>query len=235
MLTFAIVLGGWIFSLTLHEFSHALVAYWGGDYTVRDKGYLSFNPLKYTHPTLSIAMPLFFLLMGGIGLPGGAVYIETHRLRSKYWRSAVAAAGPTSNLILAILLALPFITGLVDTDVLRFNRNFGRAGVGFFENQEFWTAIAFLAMLQVTAVFFNLIPFPPLDGFNILEPFLDEETRFQMQRLGFSGGILLIIIVLWYVEPVRNAFWDMVFSACDTLHIPSWMIGEGWDNFMFWR
>ncbi len=80
-LTFFIVLIGWIFSLCLHEFSHAIVAYNGGDYTVREKGYLSFNPLKYTHPIFSIVMPIIFLLLGGIGLPGGAVYIETWRIR----------------------------------------------------------------------------------------------------------------------------------------------------------
>ena len=49
-MTFTIVLFGWIFSLCLHEFSHALVAYNGGDYTVQEKGYLTFNPFKYTHP-----------------------------------------------------------------------------------------------------------------------------------------------------------------------------------------
>src|SRR5687768_15540217 len=54
-MTFAIVLFGWIFSLCLHEFSHALVAYYGGDYTVREKGYLTFNPLKYTHPSTRIS------------------------------------------------------------------------------------------------------------------------------------------------------------------------------------
>ena len=72
-MTFAIVLVGWVFSLCLHEFSHALVAYYGGDTTVREKGYLTFNPLKYTHPVYSIVLPLLFLVMGGIGLPGGAV------------------------------------------------------------------------------------------------------------------------------------------------------------------
>ena len=60
-MTFTIVLIGWIFSLCLHEFSHAIVAYSGGDYTVREKGYLSFNPLKYTHPIFSIVLPIIFL------------------------------------------------------------------------------------------------------------------------------------------------------------------------------
>ena len=123
-MTFIIVLVGWVFSLCLHEFSHALVAYYGGDTTVREKGYLTFNPLKYTHPVYSLLLPLLFLVLGGIGLPGGAVYIETWRLRSRGWISAVSLAGPTANLLLAIVLGL----------VLRLRAGHNRrdlAGVGF--------------------------------------------------------------------------------------------------------
>src|SRR6185295_17151263 len=105
-MTFAIVLFGWIFSLCLHEFSHALVAYYGGDYTVKEKGYLTFNLLKYTHPLYSIILPLVFLAMGGIGLPGGAVYIEKWRLRSAKWETAVSLAGPASNVVVALVLAV---------------------------------------------------------------------------------------------------------------------------------
>ena len=47
VITFIVVIVGWIFSLCLHEFSHAVVAYYGGDTSVKDKGYLTFNPLKY--------------------------------------------------------------------------------------------------------------------------------------------------------------------------------------------
>ena len=97
-MTFLIVLAGWIFSLCLHEFSHALVAYRGGDYTVKEKGYLSFNPLKYTHPIFSIVLPIIFLLLGGIGLPGGAVYIETWRIRDRRILSLMSLAGPASVL-----------------------------------------------------------------------------------------------------------------------------------------
>src|ERR671923_1324225 len=105
-LTFLIVLVGWIFSLCLHEFSHALVAYYGGDHTVREKGYLTFNPLKYTHPVFSIVLPLLFLVMGGIGLPGGAVYIERWRIRNRFVLSLMSLAGPLSNLLVAIVLGL---------------------------------------------------------------------------------------------------------------------------------
>src|SRR4029077_11982516 len=90
----AIVVILWIFSVCLHEFAHAWVAYRGGDYTVRDKGYLDFNPLRYVHPVTSILLPVLFLVIGGIGLPGGAVYINTSLLRSAKWETAVSLAGP---------------------------------------------------------------------------------------------------------------------------------------------
>ena len=148
-MTFLIVLVGWIFSLCLHEFSHALVAYNGGDYTVREKGYLSFNPLKYTHPIFSIVLPLLFLLLGGIGLPGGAVYIETWRIRSSKWLSLMSLAGPASNLLVAIVLGLVLSLAPVSP-----------AGI--------WPAFSFLLVLQISAVLFNLIPLPPFDGYNAL-------------------------------------------------------------------
>src|SRR6188474_3453545 len=135
-MTFAIVLFGWIFSLCLHEFSHAIVAYYGGDTTVREKGYLTFNPLKYTHPIFSIVLPLIFLLLGGIGLPGGAVYIETWRIRSRKWLSLMSLAGPTANLVVAIILGIVLRLAPVSP-----------TGI--------WPALSFLLVLQISAVLFN--------------------------------------------------------------------------------
>ena len=153
-----IVVVGWIFSVVIHEFSHAIVAYWGGDYTVADKGYLSLNPLKYTHPLLSIGLPLLFLAMGGIGLPGGAVYIETHRLRSKYWRTAVALAGPLGSFLCLIVFSAPFWTGMVTNEMIyQFPMDSLIA-----DRYSFWSALAVLSALQVMAIMFNLIPLPPL-------------------------------------------------------------------------
>lgn len=236
LFTFVFVLVGWVFSVTLHEFAHALVAYWGGDYTVKDKGYLSFNPLKYTHPMLSVGLPLLFLAMGGIGLPGGAVYIERHRLRSKWWSAAVSAAGPAANLLLAWLLSLPFILGLVDTDVIEFSIWLGRSpeGTTIWQNASLWSAIAFLIMLQITAVCFNLLPIPPLDGFGVIEPLLDQRTRWQMLQVG-SYGLLLVFLALWFVPPIANSFWQMIFDITHALQIPDELVREGFRNFMFWR
>lgn len=236
LFTFAFVLIGWVFSVTLHEFAHALVAYWGGDYTVRDKGYLSFNPLKYTHPMLSIGLPLLFLAMGGIGLPGGAVYIERHRLRNKWWSAAVSAAGPLANLLLALLLALPFIVGLVDTTLIEFTIWLGRSpeSGSIWENASLWSAVSFLIMLQVTAVCFNLLPVPPLDGFGVIEPLLDSRTRWQLLQIG-SYGLFLIFLALWFIPPVADAFWAMIFDITRALQIPDELVREGFRSFMFWR
>src|SRR5512135_1883643 len=190
-MTFAIVLIGWIFTLCLHEFSHALVAYYGGDTTVREKGYLTFNPLKYTHPVYSIVLPLLFLLLGGIGLPGGAVYIETWRLRSKGWVSAVSLAGPAANLLLAFVLGAVF--------------SFAPVSAG-----GIWPGLAFLAFLQISALVLNLIPLPPFDGFGAIEPYLPVDLRTSLMQ---TRGMLpwVVFFLLWYVPVVNNAFWNLVF------------------------
>src|SRR5262245_13560596 len=108
MACFFIVVILWVFSVCLHEFGHALVALKGGDYTVRDKGYLTLNPLRYTHPVYSILMPLVFLAIGGIGLPGGAVFIERDLLRSRQWETLMSLGGVAMNILLIAVIALLF-------------------------------------------------------------------------------------------------------------------------------
>ncbi len=214
-ITFIVVLVGWIFSLCLHEFSHSLVAYYGGDTSVKDKGYLTFNPLKYTHPVYSIVLPVVFLLLGGIGLPGGAVYIETWRLRSRRWESAVSLAGPASNLVLAILLAI----------ILNF-LPVSSSGI--------WPGLAFLALLQVTAVVLNLMPVPPFDGYRALAPFLNRQLRFNIDQ--YSNIIMIVVfVVLWYVPFVNNFFWLAVGWISFRMQIPVSLAMLGLSQFQFWR
>jgi Zn-dependent protease len=213
-MTFIVVLVGWVFSLCLHEFSHALVAYYGGDTTVKDKGYLTFNPLKYTHPLYSIVLPLVFLLLGGIGLPGGAVYIETWRLRSPAWRSAVSLAGPASNAVLALLLG--FALQILHPP-----------------SSGIWPGVAFLAFLQVTAVVLNLIPLPPFDGYGVIEPFLPDGIRSTLaQTRGYLS--LLVLIVLWSSQAVSNAFWGFVGLLAQGVGVPLHLAALGLQLFRFW-
>ena len=98
---FVVVLGGWVITLCLHEFAHALVAYVGGDSSVRARGYLTLNPARYTDLATSVVMPIILLAIGGIPLPGGAVLVEPGRLRFRWWASLVSAAGPAADTRLA--------------------------------------------------------------------------------------------------------------------------------------
>jgi Zn-dependent protease len=91
---FLFVTSAWIVSLCLHEYAHARMALHGGDITIGAKGYLTLNPFKYTHVVLSIVLPVLFVIMGGIGLPGGAVFIERGRIRGRWKHSLISAAGP---------------------------------------------------------------------------------------------------------------------------------------------
>jgi Zn-dependent protease len=209
---FTIIFFGWIFSLCLHEFSHALVAYHGGDTTVREKGYLTFNPLRYTHPFMSLILPVIILLLGGIGLPGGAVYIETWRIRNRYWLSGMSLAGPTANWIFALVLAillrvLPESTSFV------------------------WPGISFLLILQIWVILFNLIPLPPLDGYHVIEPFLHPSIRMQMDRIrGFA--IWVLIFALWYIPFIGDFFWSIIYIIASILGV-DWNIAmQGQDYLM---
>src|SRR5215813_184488 len=104
------VLAGWLVSLCLHEYAHALYAYLRGDRSAADRGYLTLNPAKYTHPVLSIVLPVVFLLIGGIGLPGGAVWLDRHAIRGgKAVHSIVSLVGPGANLLFGVLLSIPFL------------------------------------------------------------------------------------------------------------------------------
>src|SRR6478735_7401508 len=102
---FAVVLGGWLITLCLHEFAHAAVSYLGGDVSVKARGYLTLNPLRYTDLAYSIIIPILLLAVGGIPLPGGAVLVEPGRMRRRWYASLVSAAGPATNMVAGFLLA----------------------------------------------------------------------------------------------------------------------------------
>lgn len=214
-MTFGIVLFGWIFSLCLHEFSHALVAYLAGDDSVREKGYLTFNPLRYTDPIFSILMPLLFLVLGGIGLPGGAVYIERWRIRNPWLLSAMSLAGPLANLVVAVILGL----------VLHFIPSLPLSVL---------PGLSFLMALQISAVLFNLIPLPPFDGYGVLEPFLPPAIREQVEN--FRGvTIWIVLLAFWFVPAVFNGFWDSVKSISTLLGVDWFWVVAGYARFQFWN
>src|SRR5579864_2622987 len=212
LLTIVFVTAGWITSLCIHEFGHAFVAYLGGDRAVATSGYLTLNPLRYTNFVFSILMPVIFLLLGGIGLPGGAVYVNHSALRTRAWSSAVSLAGPLGTLLCAGLAASPFL--------LSQTQGWEAAHVSFA------AALAFLGFIEIFALVLNLIPVPGLDGFGVIRPWLPYSWQLTAGRLGMNG-IFVVFLVLWFVAPVRSAFYTTVFQLTSVVHIDPFLIFIG--------
>ena len=217
---FLFVTSGWIVSLSLHEFGHAITAFRGGDHSVAEKGYLSLNPLKYTNLFMSIVLPVVFLMMGGIGFPGGAVYINMAAIKEKSQRSLVSASGPIATAGFAFILLVPFFLGLDKSADI--------------EQNVFWSGLALLAFLQITALLFNLLPIPGLDGFGIIEPFLPDSWMIKLRKVG-GLFILAIFFLLFNDTPFRDAFWYAIRGIVDFLNLNILLIGNGFKLFQFWQ
>jgi Zn-dependent protease len=218
MTCFVIVVVVWIFSVCLHEYGHAKVAQLGGDYTVEEKGYLSMNPIRYADPVTSFVLPMVFMMIGGIGLPGGAVYINRQLLRSRAWETGVSLAGPAMNLILTIVITL----------VLRLIL------IPHYPTHIATYAMAFTLQLQISAILFNLIPVPPLDGFQAIMPWMTHEWRAQILPMA-RYGMFILFIVFWYVKPVNYFFWDVVDGISNLLGVNADLGTQGYFAFQFWK
>jgi Zn-dependent protease len=184
------VIIAWIMSVVLHEFAHGLVAYWGGDYTIRERGGLTLNPLQYVDPLMSVVLPIVFLLMGGIPLPGGATYVRRDLLRNHAWESAVSAAGPLMNLLLFGLFAIPLLPSVGWVDPYH--------PMEWTTVQKFVGAMCFL---QLLSVILNLIPVPPLDGFGIIAPFLPPDVRLKLSTPPLSSWLFFGYFALLWLAP----------------------------------
>ncbi len=209
-----LVAGGWVASLTLHEFGHAIVAYRGGDHSVAHKGYLSMDVRKYTDPALSIILPLVFLIIGGIPLPGGAVWIEHGRLRSRAVQSWVSLAGPLSNLAVGALLTLvvalvPMASGLV-------------------------IGLSFLALLQIVTFLLNILPIPGLDGWGAIEPYLSPGARHFGARAR-PWAPLVLFAVLFLVDGASQLLFRVSYVIFDAVGGFQLAAMYGQDAFMFWK
>ncbi|MFY2790702.1 site-2 protease family protein [Rhodococcus sp. KRD162] len=211
---FVLVLAGWIVSVCLHEFGHAVTAFRAGDREVELRGYLTLNPLKYTHPLLSIVLPVVFIAIGGIGLPGGAVYLRTGQFTPSTQRR-IALAGPLANAVVAVALLVTI-------------RLFGTDGT----HSAFWYGLSFLAFLQIMATVLNLIPVPGLDGYAALEPSLSPATRASLAQFKTYG--LLVLVALLFVPAVNSAFFGAIYTLFGLSGIPEFYAGNG--NFLmrFW-
>ncbi|OAH11298.1 site-2 protease family protein [Streptomyces jeddahensis] len=212
---FLFVTAAWIVSLCLHEYAHARTALHSGDISIGAKGYLTLNPLKYTHALLSIVLPVLFVMMGGIGLPGGAVFIERGRIQGRWRHSLISAAGPLTNVLFALVCTAPFWLDALDGVPVTFRY-----------------ALAFLALLQVTAAILNFLPVPGLDGYGVIEPWLSHRIRRQVEPFA-PFGLLAVFAVLWIPE-VNVVFFDAVHALLRGLGIDELQSYCGQSLYRFW-
>jgi Zn-dependent protease len=210
---FTFVVAGWVVTLCLHEFAHASTAWRFGDHDVEVRGYLTLNPLKYSHPLLSIGLPVLIIAIGGIGLPGGAVYVRTSWM-TKGQKSLVSLAGPFVNLVFAVLL-------LALTALLRDR-----------EHSVFWSGMAFLGFLQVTGFVLNMLPVPGLDGYGALEPHLSPQTQRALQPA--KGWAFFILLLLLFTPQVNQWFWEIVLWFFDFSAVPRPLVWDGSQLTRFW-
>ena len=217
---FVFILAGWLVSVCLHEFAHAYVAYRGGDHSIIDAEYLRLNPFRYVHPLLSVVLPLVWIALGGIGLPGGAVLVHRHQLRSKAWASAVSAAGPAVNILVG-LIAIAFLH-LFDGPTPAGGHGYAlRAAIGWF------------AWLQVSVAILNLLPIPALDGWGIIEPWLSPTAARAADKIK-PFGFLILVALLW-TPSISAGFSELVSTLASWLGDPVALPWLGAQLFKFWR
>ncbi len=209
-----IVLGGWVTSLCLHEFGHAIAAFRGGDRAVREKGYLTLDPRHYTDPVLSIVLPLLFVAVGGIPLPGGAVWINHFALRSRRSESAVSLAGPTANLVLGLLITLAIVSIPMPMGM--------SAG------------LSYLAFLQIIAFVLNILPIPGLDGYGAIEPWLSRPARDFGEKARPWAPLVLFAVILG-VPGAAAVFFRVGYFLFSLVGGNAVLLLEGESLFRFWE
>jgi Zn-dependent protease len=184
-----------LFSVIIHELAHGYVAYSLGDPTAKYQGRLTLNPLKHLDPFGSIILPLLLFLASSPVLVGWAkpVPVNPYNFKDQKWGSLkVSAAGPLTNLALALLFGL----------VLRI------IPLAFFAQLPgLLIMFSFIVHINIILAIFNLVPIPPLDGSWILFKFIPrqfDQVKVFLQQYGlflliffiFFGGLQAISVVV---------------------------------------
>lgn len=175
-----------LIAFTFHEFSHAQVAVWLGDYTPRRDGRLTLNPLKHLDPWGAL-----LLLVAGFGW-AKPVRVNPYAVtrKNRAGMVLVAAAGPCANLLLAILASVIVRSGIIQTNAVPFGLSWLPRPV-YFLSQFIWTNLCLLV--------FNLIPLAPLDGEKVAGYFIPESFRGTWQKIQAEG--MKILMLCFFVLP----------------------------------
>jgi len=179
-------------SVVIHEFSHGWMAFYLGDSTAKNQGRLTLNPIKHLDFWGSFIVPLtIFVFSGGQAIFGWAkpVPFNPYNLRDqKYGIAKVAAAGPSANLLMALIFGL----------ILRF------LPVQFLSS-GLVQILGLIVFLNLLLAIFNLIPLPPLDGSKILFTFLPrslENLRLFLEQYGTFILLFFIFFAFQWILPL---------------------------------
>ncbi len=187
-----------IFSVVIHEVSHGFVANILGDGTARHAGRLTLNPLKHLDPIGSFLVPVLTYTAGGF-IFGWAkpVPYNPYNLRDQKWGEAkVAAAGPLSNLFIALVFGL----------ILRWSA--GMAGVPSAATE----ILELIVYLNLILAVFNLVPIPPLDGSKVLFSILPYHMRY-IQDFMEQYWLVFIGIFIFFIGGVLSPIVGYLFRV----------------------
>ena len=184
--TCALILG-----LAFHEFCHALSASALGDQTARRLGRLTLNPLAHLDP-----LGTLLLFVAGFGW-GKPVPVNNHALRNgpRTGMAIVAAAGPLSNLFIAMVMAAPIRLGWADS-----HNPFGSIDTTGWTSGDY-LGLFFTSALEINIILavFNFIPLAPLDGFKVALGILPVELARPLAQLDRYG--MVILMGLFFLGP----------------------------------
>lgn len=191
-----------LFSLCVHEASHALMADRCGDPSARFLGRATLNPLAHIDPIGTVVMPLVMMSTGIPFLFGWAkpVPFNPRNLRNiRRDPALIALAGPLSNLVLAVFFAF------VLRGVVMISGVAPDAGVV----STLFTIVFMMVLINFALMAFNLIPVPPLDGSHLLYAVLPEGGKRALEQIGPFG----IIIAIFLAQPLLGTPFRIVQGA----------------------